>query len=154
MHQLDYADGLRYMRSIWRQVGLGHLHCAVAGALSNMAVGMMRSLQYELAMDYPACTHFREIINHLVRNGNYEVIGATAPSMATANTKMVAKQVALDPKREMSVIEESLLLTTHNDLVSFITDYRKNHNGKPSSTYAKLNWNPNFKDTQFTLAKR
>ena len=53
------------MRSIWRQIGSGNLHCVVAGALSNMAVGIMWSLQYELAMDYPACTHFREIINHL-----------------------------------------------------------------------------------------
>ena len=65
---------------------------------------------------------------------------------------MAAKQIALNPKGEMGVIEESLLLTTHNDLLSFITDYRKKRNGKPSSTYAKLNWNPNFKDTQFTLA--
>ena len=32
----------------------------------------------------------------------------------------------------MGVIEESLLLTTHNDLVSFITDYRKNCNGTVS----------------------
>ena len=65
---------------------------------------------------------------------------------------MAAKQIALNPKGEMGVIEESLLLTTHNDLLSFIIDYRKMHNGKPSSTHAKLNWNPNFKDTKFTLA--
>lgn len=140
------------MRNIWRQVGLGQLHCAVAGALSNMTIGMMRSLQYELAMDYPTCTHFREIINQLVRNGNYEVIGATAPSNTTAKSKVTSKQVALNEKGGMGVIEEWLLLTTHNDLVSFITDYRKNRNGKPSSTFAKMNWNPNFRDTQFTLA--
>lgn len=140
------------MRNIWRQVGLGQVHCAVAGALSNMAIGMMRSLQYELAMDYPTCTHFREIINQLVRNGNYEVIGATAPATITAKSKVISKQVALNAKGEIGAIEESLLLTTHNDLVSFITDYRKNRNGKPSSMFAKMNWNPNFRDTQFTLA--
>lgn len=141
------------MRDIWRQVGLAELHCAVAGALSNMAVGMIRSLQYELAMDYPACTHFREIINQLVRNGNYEAIGAIAPSDTTADTKLAGKQVALNLKGDMGAVEESLLLTTYNDLLSFITDYRKNRNGNPSSTFAKTNWNPNFKDTQFTLAK-
>ncbi len=142
----------RYMRDIWRQVGLGELHCAVAGALSNVAVGIMRSLQYELAMDYPACTHFREIINQLVRDGNYTVIGATTPSNTTAKSKEASQQVALNPKGDTGAIEESLLLTTHNDLVSFITDYRKKRNGKPSSIYAKMNWNPNFRDTQFTLA--
>ena len=140
------------MRDIWRQVGLGQLHCAVAGALSNMAIGMMRSLQYDLAMDYPACTHFRQIINQLVRNGNYELIGATAPSNTTAKSRSTSKQVALNERGGMGMIEESLLLTTHNDLVSFITDYRKNRNGKPSSTFAKMSWNPNFRDTQFTLA--
>ena len=139
------------MRDIWRQVGLGQLHCAIAGALSNMAVGMVRSLQYELAMDYPACSHFREIINQLVRDGNYEAIGTTV-SNATAKSKLASKQLAVNPNGDMGAIEESLLLTTHNDLVSFITDYRKNRNGKPSSTYAKMNWNPNFRDTQFTLA--
>ena len=141
----------RYMRNIWSQVGLGRLHCAVAGALSNMAVGVMRSLQYELAMDYPACTHFREIINQLVRNGNYEVIGAAAPSNTAAKTKLASKEVAINAKGDMGAIEESLLLTAHNDLVSFITDYRKNRNGNPSSTFARMNWNPNFRDTQFTL---
>lgn len=141
------------MRDIWRQVGLAELHCAVAGALSNMAVGMIRSLQYELAMDYPACTSFYEVINHLVRNGNYEVIGERAPPSATVNTKLAGKQVALNLKGDMGVIEESLLLTAHDDLLSFITDYRKNRNGTPSSTFAKINWNPNFKDTGFTLAR-
>ena len=139
------------MRDIWRQVGLDQLHCAIAGALSNIAVGMMRSLQYELAMDYPACTHFREIINQLVRNGNYEVIGATASNIS-GKGKSASKQLAINPKGDMGAIEESLLLTTHNDLVSFITDYRKNRNGKPSSTFSKISWNPNFRDTQFTLA--
>ncbi|CAF9943793.1 MAG: hypothetical protein ALECFALPRED_001335 [Alectoria fallacina] len=148
----DIINLRKYMINVWRQVGLGQLHCAVAGALSNMAVGIMRSLQYELAMDYPACTHFREIVNQLVRNGNYDVIGATAPSNTTAKSKMTSKQVSLNAKGDMGAIEESLLLTTHNDLVSFITDYRKNRNGKPSSTFAKMNWNPNFRDTQFTLA--
>lgn len=140
------------MRNIWRQVGLGQLHCAVAGALSNLAVGMMRSLQYELAMDYPACTHFCEIIYQLVRNGDYVIIGATAPSSTTAKSKVSSKQVALNAKGDMGAIEESLLLTIHNDLVSFVTDYRKNRNGKPSSKFAKMSWNPNFRDTQFTIA--
>lgn len=153
MHRTQtFANVPRYMRNIWRQVGLGQLHCAVAGALSNMAVGIMRSLQYELAMDYPACTYFHEIINQLVRNGNYEVIGATAPSNTTAKSKAASKQVALNARGDIGAIEESLLLTTHDDLVSFITDYRKKRNGKPSSMFANLDWNPNFRDTQFTLA--
>ena len=139
------------MKNCWCLVGLGQLHCAVAGALSNIAVGMMRSLQYELAMDYPACNHYREIINQLVRNGKYEVIGSTGSSSLTANDPKRSQQVALNPAGDMSAIEESLLLTTHNDLVSFITDYRKKRNGKPSSTFVKMDWNPNFRDTQFTL---
>ena len=134
-----------------RQVGLGDLHCAVAGALSNVAVGIMRSLQYELAMDNPACIHFREIINQLVRDGNYTVIGATPPANTTARGKEASQQVALNLKGDTGATEESLLLTTHNDLVSFIIDYRKKRNGKPSSIYAKMDWNPNFRDTQFTL---
>ena len=126
MSAQDLANGPNYMSSIWRQVGLGQLHCAVAGALSNMAVGETRSLQYELATDYSACSHFREIINQLVRHGNYEAIGAIAPSNTTAKTEAAGKQVAPNPKGDMGAIEGSLLLTAHNDLVSFITDYRKN----------------------------
>lgn len=58
---------------------------------------------------------------------------------------------ALRATGDAAAIEENLLLTTHNDLVSFITDYRKNRTGKPTSTYAKMSWNPNFRDTKYTL---
>lgn len=140
------------MRNIWRQVGLDQLHCAIGGALSNVAVGIMKSLQYELGMDYPGCTYYRSIINQLVRNGDYAVIGANAPSSGLSdNAKSTSKQVALRATGDAAAIEENLLLTTHNDLVSFITDYRKNRTGKPTSAYAKMSWNPNFRDTKFTL---
>ena len=58
---------------------------------------------------------------------------------------------ALRATGDAAAIEENLLLTTHNDLVSFITDYRKNRTGKPTSTYARMSWNPNFRDTKYTL---
>ncbi|MCJ1460299.1 hypothetical protein MMC28_010678 [Mycoblastus sanguinarius] len=101
-------------------------------------------------MDCPECSHFREIINQLVRNGNYEIIGAS--TRAGEKVKTNSKQLALKAKGEIAAIEDNLLLTTHNDLVSFITEYRKNRTGNPSSTFAKMNWNLNFRDTQFTLA--
>ncbi|KAL8685341.1 MAG: hypothetical protein Q9224_005856, partial [Gallowayella concinna] len=148
----DVINLRRYMRNIWRQVGLGQIHCAVAGALSNMAVGMMKELQYELAMDYPGCTYYRAIISQLVRHGDYTIIGATAPANGTpCKGKTNARQLALTTNGDTAAIEENLLLTTHNDLVSFITDYRKNRTGKPTSTYAKTSWSPNFRDTKFTL---
>lgn len=147
------SDEHRYMRDIWRQVGLGQLHCAIAGALSNVAVGMITSLQYELSMDYPDCKHYRQIINQLVRNDNYQAIGAAVPTKTgISKVKANSMEIALSRKGDMVAIEEALLLTTHNDLVAFITDFRKNRTRKPTSMYSKTNWNPNFRDTHFTLA--
>ena len=151
MALFTWTKQLRYTSNLWRQVGLGQLHCAVAGALSNVAVGMMKSIQYELAMDYHGCTYYRAIIDHLVRNGDYRIIGDDKQSNGSAgNAGKDTNQVAVIAGWDAAAIEENLLLATHNDLVTFIIDYRKNRTGKPSSILENMSWNPNFRDTKFT----
>ena len=134
-------------------MGLGQVHCAVAGALSNVAIGMMKSIQYDLMMDYPECTCYRTITDHFVRNGDHTIVGDNKLQSGSTYDAESTKQIEDIAGADAAAIEESLLLSTHDDLVTFIADYRKNRTGKPSSTYKNTNWNPNFKDTRFTPLK-
>lgn len=128
------------MSNIWREVGLGRLHCAVAGALSNVVIGMMKKIQYEMAMDYPDCTYYRAIIKQLVRNGDDHLIGDNTPPHALFGKSLSDnRQIAVKAKGDAAAIEENLLLTTHNDIVSFITNHRENRIGKLTATYPKTN---------------
>jgi hypothetical protein len=47
----------------------------------------------------------------------------------------------------MREAEDGLLLNTHDDLVTFITEYRKKRNGQPGPAVKSINWNPNFIST-------
>jgi hypothetical protein len=115
----------------------------VAGALSNLAIGLLKTAQYDLGMDYPECLHYRGIANHLVRNGNLEIIGG-----ASKSEKPKSNQLIQGRARGMRQAEEILLLNCHDDLVAFITEYRKKRNGRPGPMLKCLNWNPNFISTE------
>ena len=101
---------------------------------------MIRSLQYDITMDFPGCDHFRGIIKHLIRDGNSDLIGNNTSGKGSSKSKeLIASQ-----RGGMDLVEEQLLINTESDLFSFIDDYRKNRSGKPTSTFADINWNPNF----------
>lgn len=69
LSRFDPANIPSYTQNIWKGVGQGKLNIAVAGALSNVAVSIVKEAKYDLSMDYPKCLHYRGIVNHLVRNG-------------------------------------------------------------------------------------
>lgn len=113
---------------MWKQVGLGKVHRAVAGAVSNLVVKVVETAQYELAMDYPDFLYYRGVINHLVRNVDADIIGSVTEGRRAA----------------MRDAEAGLLLNTHNDLVQFMIEVRKQRNGIPGPSLKSVNWNPNF----------
>ncbi|KAH6684301.1 hypothetical protein B0J14DRAFT_9457 [Halenospora varia] len=118
----------RYTFNLWKQAGLGKVHRAVASAVSNLVVKVVETAQYELAMDYPDFLHYRGVINHLVRNVDVDIIGSATEGRRAA----------------MRDAEAGLLLNTHNDLVQFMIEVRKQRNGRPGPSLKSVNWNPNF----------
>ena len=70
-------------------------------------------------MDYPDCLHYRGVINHVIRNVDADILG-------DAKAAPKSKSTALIPTRKvMREAEEGLLLNTHDDLVTFITEVSK-----------------------------
>jgi hypothetical protein len=128
---------------LWKDVGRGVLKPVIAGALSNLAIGLIKTAEYDLGMDYPACLHYRGIANQLIRNGNPEIIGGDAKTKKSTSTQLIHARA-----RGMLEAEEALLLNCHDDLVAFITEYRKKRNGRPGPVLKGINWNPNFISTE------
>ena len=104
---------------------------------------MIISLQYDLAMDHPGCHSFQGIIRHLIYKGYPD-----ATENGSSTEKSRSRGFMNSQGHEIELVEEQLLVNTELDLVNFIGDYRKYRTGKPSSTYANLNWNPDFSDRE------
>ena len=109
---------------------------------------MIKSLEYDLAMDYPGCNHFRAIVRHIIREGFSDSTGH-----GESSTELLGSgEVGSRQRADVELAEEQLLVSTELDLINFIEDYRKSRTGKPSSTYENLNWNPNFSDRRTTMS--
>ena len=110
---------------------------------------MIIGLQYDLAMDFPECTYYGGIIRHLIRRGYSSIIENGVHGSAASNSR----ELAMKERDGIDLAEEQLLVCTEQDLVKFIEDYRKSRTGKPSSTYANINWNPNFSDRKMARSE-
>ena len=128
---------------------MNKLHCAAAGALSNVATAMVVGLQYDLAMDFPECTYYGGIVRHLIRKGYSSIIENGVPSSTAFNSR----ELAMRERDGIDLAEEQLLVCTEQDLVKFIEDYRKSRTGKPSSTHTNTHWNPNFSDRKMARSE-
>lgn len=135
----------RYVSDLWKQVANEQLHAAIAGVLSNVAVARVKQLQYDATADFPQFSSFETILNTLCRGDLESAAGKL--KVVTSGPLRNMETTTLDFREYFSVY-------AHDDLVNFITDYRKNRSGKPSAPYASLKWDPNVKLSQLDAKKR
>lgn len=53
----------RHIEKTWKKVAEKKLHSAAAGAVANMAIGMVKTLQFDISTDFPGYGNFEAIVN-------------------------------------------------------------------------------------------
>lgn len=119
----------------------GGLNSAVAGAISNMAICMIKNEEATIFGDFPGQASYETIIDTITR-GNLDKIqynvklALSAPAQSSQ-----AKEATFEGDVD---VKELLLSYAYEDLVDFVTDFQKNGTGKPTKAMmAKLSdWTP------------
>lgn len=136
-------DLREYLQNVWYDVAFKGLNSAVAGALSNTAYyGMIRRSTDLMAEDFPGKVSYRQMMDIMSAvlgfNTELEDMDANKGDAHLVNDR------------------EMFLVYSYRDLLDFVTDYRKNSNGKPTKRMMKEinNWNPYFDLRRATMEER
>jgi hypothetical protein len=141
-----------YIQGLWLRVANNQLNVAVAGAMSNMAIAILKQLQFEIAADFPGYASFDSIMRVICRGDVDTVKGRFHASLhRIGENEEVITEV---PKIDIDA-KECFLLNAYRDLEAFITDYRKNRNGKPTKgMLQRLKWDPLLKLSNTSAEER
>lgn len=132
-----------YLQGVWRQVAYEGLNSAVAGAISNIALGMINHTESRIFVDFPGHDSFETVMNIITRGdpdkaqGMFHILlQRIEPGSGVAET---VQNVDVD-------VKEQFLIYTYRDLLDFITDFQKTRSGKPTKPILTeiQNWDPTF----------
>ncbi|MBE3042789.1 hypothetical protein IMZ48_09500, partial [Candidatus Bathyarchaeota archaeon] len=150
-----------YIQGVWREVAYEGLNSAVAGALSNMAVAMVKNAETAIFIDFPGHEAYETVTKTITRDDPGKAQGLFSMSLHDAPGHDPHKSQPLlsislyhngrgPVHRKMYTadidVREQLMMHTYADLVDFITDLQKTRSGKPTKRMlAELkNWDPDF----------
>lgn len=102
---------------------------------------MVKQLQFEIAADFPQCSNFEAIIELLLGTVEFK---STADSTNISPIRVDGVPEKHHPAFNSLDIYESCLIGAYRDLVTFITDYRKGRNCRPTPRVASFRWNPDL----------
>lgn len=131
----QYVTLRQTVQLLWLQVAYNREHIAVAGAVSNAAIAMIKGASSELFIDFPGHDSF-EIIIHTIIHGR----GTSA--MCNFPVPFHKDGVTIEIKTQD--VREQLSTYAYYDLLDFIHDFQKTHSGKPTKQMLKqiANWDP------------
>ena len=111
-----------YMQSTWNDFAHEQLNIAVAGGLSNVAVGLVQQMATEISVDFPEYDSF----NRMIDVAKCIAIERIQPQLdAERPEESLAAETVVDPF-------EAICLNTFQDLCHFVHDYSRNRSGKPT----------------------
>ncbi|KAM0341524.1 hypothetical protein ACHAPU_009972 [Fusarium lateritium] len=148
----EWGDLRAYTQGLWKDVAYEGLNSAVAGAVSNLAISMVKRTNAAIFVDFPGHDTYDTIMNTITRGDL---------NRAQGNFKMGL--YAYDPHgkqrsgKETTVdIKEQFLIYAYQDLRDFILDFQANRSGKPTKAMqAKIaKWDPNFNLERATNQER
>lgn len=136
----EWMDLRLYTQDLWREVAYDGLNSAVAAALTNIAVSMVKRTCITVFAEFPGHESYDTIINTMTR-GDLEK-AQTQFEMSLYRVSQCGHQT--DKVKETFLdVKEQFWVHAYNDLVDFISDFRKNR-GKPTKAMqAQLDtWTP------------
>ncbi len=149
----ECVDLRSYLQAAWRQSAYKGLNTAVAGAVSTLAVAMIRRSASEIFVDFPDHDPYESIISTLdpARLGeDSDAVRFQAIKLdPNLGPLMLFKEIVID-------IRERLMMHTYRDLTDFLDDFRKTHSGKPTKRMLTeiRDWDPEFDLQKATDAER
>jgi len=129
------------MQEIWREVAYDGLNSAVAGAVSHIAVGMVRRTAAAMFCDFPGHDSFETVMDTITRGDVEKSQGMFTMSLFRQDYGGAEK--VIETKVD---VKEHFLVHAYRDLLDFILDFQKTRSGKPTKRMlAEIkNWDPNF----------
>ncbi|KAK6844328.1 hypothetical protein PG995_014438 [Apiospora arundinis] len=115
----EWVNLREYVQHTWYEVAYEGLNSAVAAAVSNIAISMIKRSEFALAIDFPGHDDYPTIMKTLTR-GKASEDGALVGDFGSKSVD----------------IKEQFLIHAYNDLAEFIGDYQKNRNCKPTKRMA------------------
>ena len=122
------------VQSFWHGVAYKGEHIAVAGAVSNAAIAMIKRTSSELFVDFPGHDSFETIIHIMTRGRGINALRDFPVAIHKDGVKV---------ERETQDVREQLSTYAYLDLLDFIHDFQKTHSGKPTKRMLKqiASWN-------------
>jgi hypothetical protein len=149
----EWIELRNYVQGLWREVSYGDLNSAVAGALSNMAVAMIKQTQSAIFVNFPGHESYDTVMQTITRGDPEKAQGSFHMSLhrvgPSAETAEMVQEVDID-------VKEQFLIYTYWDLLDFIMDFQKTRSGKPTKRMLSeiRDWDPNFDLQQATKEQR
>ncbi|KAF4440348.1 hypothetical protein F53441_12296 [Fusarium austroafricanum] len=146
----EWAELRAYMQDLWKQVAYEDLNSAVAGAVSNSAISLIKHTNIDIFVDFPGHDTYETIIKTITRSNIDE---------AQENFGMQRYGRVFDPQTltvATTDVKEQVLFYAYKDLKDFILDFQANRSGKPTKAMqAKIaKWDPNFDLQKATKEER
>ncbi|TKW55997.1 hypothetical protein CTA1_11360 [Colletotrichum tanaceti] len=149
----EWSDLRNYLQGVWHDVAYKGLNSAVAGTLSNLAIGMVKKTESDIFVDFPGHDSYETLMQTITR-GDAE----RAQSMFTVALLVRAPDASSAQKVEETNIDikEHVLVNAYRDLVDFVTDFQKNRSGKPTKAMLAeiANWDPDLDLRRATREQR
>lgn len=147
-----WADLRHYLQGVWRQVAYEGLNSAVAAALSNIAIGMVKDTQSQIFVDFSGHDSFETVTNAITQgdpDAAQSMFGAALFRVTPGGASEVLVYTYVD-------LREELMIHCYQDLVDFLVDYQQNRNGKPTKSMMKKidGWDPKADLEQLTKKQR
>jgi hypothetical protein len=140
---LEWMDLRSFTQDLWSEVAYKGLNGAVAASLTGIAVAMVKQTCIAVFAEFPDHESYCTIMRAIMRGD---------PETSQARFALKVWGVPADGGPPVKVIDrklgvkERLWVHAYHDLLTFISDFRKNRTGKPTKAMqAQLNnWNPTF----------
>ena len=137
----DWMSLRNHVQGLWRDVANGGLNGAVAGAVSNMAITMIKRTETTIFVDFPGHDSYETIMQTITRGdpeksqSNFG-LGLHRIDMKSNTTELV-HETRLDVMEQFSIY-------AYRDLLDFIIDFQQNRSGKPTKrTLTEIrDWDP------------
>lgn len=129
------------LQGAWYSVAYQDMNTSVASSLCKVAIGMIKDAESQIFVEFPGHDSFDTVMQTLTRGDPDKANGMFGLSINRFNPDGTLDQTS--PQSNIDVREE-FLMYTYQDLVDFITDYRRTRSGKPTKPMLKSiqDWDP------------
>jgi hypothetical protein len=121
------------LQEIWQEASYEGLNGAVAGALSNVAVAMVKQTQSAIFVDFPGHDSYETVMKTITRGD---------PEKAQGNFHLTLHRIGPSNDKAEKVqetdidVKEQFMIHTYWNLLDFITDFQHTYSGKPTKRFS------------------